>query len=358
MPKGIEVVTACSSPGRTLVRVLPCLVLLLLCAAPAAARSRGREAATGSFCSTTAATLFQGCLHQVEADGAVASAVCLNISGAAERGACFRDADKAEDEAEDHCAEQLAGRRAACVFLGEERYDPDLDPEDFETDFADLDHPNRWFPLTPGHRWEYGGSEEVVVEMTTATKAIDGLTCLVARDTVREDGVVVEDTFDWFAQRKNGDVFYCGEETAEFEIFEGDQPPTPELVTVDGSFKQGRDGDQGGIILPGEPRPGLAYREESSYENAEDIAQIVTATYAFGQNRDLDRLVPKALAELLCSGDCVVTRNSSLLEPGSFELKYYAPGIGVFLEVHPGSKNVLQLVGCNFDARCASLPGA
>jgi hypothetical protein len=57
-----------------------------------------------------------------------------------------------------------------------------------------------------------------------------------------------------------------------------------------------------------------------------------------------------------CPGDCVVTRNFSLLEPGVIERKYYARGIGVFLEVKPGSGEVVQLTGCNFDDRCASLP--
>lgn len=51
----------------------------------------------------------------------------------------------------------------------------------------------------------------------------------------------------------------------------------------------------------------------------------------------------------------VVTRNDSLLEPGVFAYKYYARGIGVFLEVNPEEAEVVQLVGCNFDPRCSSL---
>ena len=66
--------------------------------------------------------------------------------------------------------------------------------------------------------------------------------------------------------------------------------------------------------------------------------------------------MPPKLAKLLCTGDCVVTRNFSLLEPGAFERKYYAPGIGVFLEVEPGHGEVVRLVKCNVDPRCALLP--
>ena len=58
--------------------------------------------------------------------------------------------------------------------------------------------------------------------------------------------------------------------------------------------------------------------------------------------------------ERFCSGDCVLTNNFSLLEPGVFGRKYYARGIGVFLEVE-NTGEVSQLVGCNFDPRCDNL---
>ena len=48
--------------------------------------------------------------------------------------------------------------------------------------------------------------------------------------------------------------------------------------------------------------------------------------------------------------------NTHPLEPGAFERKYYAPGIGVFLEVNPEEEEIVQLVDCNFDTRCALLP--
>jgi hypothetical protein len=63
----------------------------------------------------------------------------------------------------------------------------------------------------------------------------------VVRDIVREEGRLAEATDDWFAQAKNGTVWYCGEEVKNYESFEGDRPMRPELVNVDGSFKAGRD---------------------------------------------------------------------------------------------------------------------
>ncbi len=155
----------------------------------------------------------------------------------------------------------------------------------------------------------------------------------------------------------NGDISYCGEETAEFETFAGDKPRKPELVNIDGSFKVGREGDKSGFIFLGSPSPGRLYRQEFSVGNAEDVAEVLSISYAFGEDRDLDKLVPRKLAELLCSaGDCIVTREFTPLDPGSVERKYYARGIGFFLETNIDTGEILRLTHCNFDSRCAALP--
>src|SRR5206468_497176 len=81
--------------------------------------------------------------------------------------------------------------------------------------------------------------------------------------------------------------------------------------------------------------PGETYVEEASLANAEDVTDVLSTTYRYGADAELDRYVPRRLAELFCSArDCVVTRNYSLLEPGIFDRKFYARGVGVFLEVH------------------------
>jgi len=64
---------------------------------------------------------------------------------------------------------------------------------------------------------------------------------------------------------------------------------------------------------------------------------------------------PRSCRPSARGGICVVTKNFSLLEPGIFARKYYAPGIGVVLEVEPDEGKAVRLVDCNFDARCASL---
>jgi hypothetical protein len=180
--------------------------------------------------------------------------------------------------------------------------------------------------------------------------------CVVVRDLVSRDGNLAEATDDWYAPAKNGETWYFGEEVKDNETFDGDVPRRPELVSIDGSFKAGRNGDKPGIIFLASPKVGDVYVEEASLGNAEDVTEVLSTTYKFGSGaHELDQLVPKDLAAIFCSGDCVVTKNFSLLEPGIFARKYYAPGIGVFLEVEPNESKAIRLVKCNFDARCASL---
>jgi hypothetical protein len=309
------------------------------------------------YCSATASRAFEACKTARREEYQSATAVCGNVSDPAARDACIGEAKDARSEATQLCRDQLSARRDVCKDLGEARYADNLDPALFDSDFGALTHPNPYFPLGIGHSWKYqSGSETDVVEILDATKAISGVTCVVARDVVREGSDVVEDTNDWYAQAKNGDVHYCGEEAKQLESFDGDDPRVPEVVGIEGSFKAGRDGAQSGILAFGAPTVGTLYRQEFMLGVAEDVARILSTTYSFGGDVALDAHVPQALADHLCAGDCIVTEDFSPLEPGVLERKYYAPGIGVFLEVTPDTGEVLQLVDCNFDARCDTLP--
>ena len=308
------------------------------------------------YCSQTAQTLFSACTSQVTADSLVKKAACGNISDDSQREGCLDELRDTRDEGKDECKDQRDWRLEACDILGEDRYDPDLTPSLFD-DPRHPAHPNPYFPLQVGNRWEYlGGGERNTVEIVNETKLIEGVTCLVGRDLVFEDDELHEATDDWFCQAKDGTVWYFGEESKNYDTFEGDDPMRPELTSIGGSFKAGRAEAKPGIIFLASPHVGDVYLEEFSLANAEDVSVILTTTYSYGQNAELDQLVPRALVERFCKGDCVVTRNFSLLEPGGLERKYYARGIGVILEVEPEDGFVSQLVDCSFDARCHNLP--
>jgi hypothetical protein len=314
------------------------------------------EAQSERFCSQTAKTLFAACKASGIDDNLVKKAICLNIADKAQRDQCLNELKTESKEQNQLCQEQRDGRLDACNSLGEGRYDPNFDPALFD-DPKNPTHPNPYFPLTVGNSWEYRGGNEVnTLEVVDETKLIAGVGCIVVRDRVFKDGALAENTDDWFCQAKDGNVWYFGEEVKNFESFDGDNPKNPELVKIDGSFKAGRDGDKPGIIFQASPAVGQSYLEEFSLGNAEDVTEILSTTYAFGNNPELDHLVPQLLAERLCSaGDCVVTKNFSLLEPGVFALKYYARGIGSFLEVE-STGEAIQLVNCSFDPRCVGLP--
>ena len=155
--------------------------------------------------------------------------------------------------------------------------------------------------------------------------------CRVVSDVVIEDDVVREDTDDWYAQDISGNVWYCGEEVKDFEIFEGDDPMEPELVSIDGSFKHGRDGDKAGILILANPQVGNAFRQEVSLGNAEDVVEVISI------------MGTESAPAAECMNNCLVTRDFTPLEPGAEENKYYAPGVGLIVEVSldDGSRNEL-----------------
>ena len=188
----------------------------------------------------------------------------------------------------------------------------DLDPDDF-TD--DITHP--YLPLDVGDRWVYeevdeeGNLERIEVTVLDETYEVAlGIEARVVRDTVTADGEVVEDTRDWYAQDSDGNVWYLGEETAEYE--------DGEIVSTDGSWEAGVDGALPGIVMPAEPRPGLAYRQEYLADQAEDQAVVLST----------DEMVSLPLGDY---DEVVLTRDTNPLEPDVTELKFFAPGIGQVL---------------------------
>ncbi len=287
-----------------------------------------------AFCTKTAKAALTACRNEVRDDLWIAIGNCINVSDPVERRACKAEARTERTDGKALCADQFDARFEVCDLVGEERYDPDFDPANF-VDPAEIGNsvaPNPYFPLVPGTQWVYeGGAETITVIVLDKTKLIEGVTCRVVNDVVREDGVVKEDTDDWYAQDLAGNVWYCGEEVKDFETFEGDDPEEPELVAIDGSFKVGRDGAKSGIIMLADPQVGNGYRQEVALGEAEDAAEVISITGT--------ESVPAAS----CSNECLVTRDFTALEPGVEENKYYAPDVGLILEVD-GEGNRVELV--------------
>jgi hypothetical protein len=188
----------------------------------------------------------------------------------------------------------------------------ELDPAEFT---AEID--NRYWPMQSGTQWTYREIDEegkvvrVVVTVTSETKKIaNGVTARVVRDTVTEDGALIEDTFDWYAQDAEGNVWYLGEDTAEFE--DGG------LTTRAGSFEAGVDGAQPGIIMPAEPVDGMQYRQEYYKGEAEDNGEILSVA---------------EMAEVPAGSykNVLLTKDTITIDPDVLEFKLYAPGVGPVL---------------------------
>jgi hypothetical protein len=203
-------------------------------------------------------------------------------------------------------------------------YSPAIDPANF---VQTVD--NRYWPLTPGTGYRYKGvrggtpqlDDEVVLR---STKQILGVTCTVVRDTVSEGGRPVERTFDWYAQDKQGNVWYMGEDSLEQKF--------GRMVKASDSWKSGVNGAKPGIIMPGDPRPGDAYRQEyyppgEALDQARVLSLDGSLTVPYGSYRHV-----------------LVTSERSPLEPQT-EQKYYAPGLGEVAErVVKGHHEEFQLV--------------
>jgi hypothetical protein len=187
-----------------------------------------------------------------------------------------------------------------------------LDPADFTTK---IDNP--YWPMRPGSRWVYretdqeGARKRVVVTVTRKTKRIaNGIEAAVVHDVVTEGGQPIEITDDWYAQDRAGNVWYLGEDTAEYE--------NGKVTTRKGSFEAGVDGAQPGIIMPANPRPGMTYRQEYYKGQAEDKAGILSL------NQQAE--VPSGHFT-----DVVMTNDTVPIEPKINQFKFFARGVGPVL---------------------------
>ncbi len=289
-------------------------------------------------CSAAAVSLMRACTIDAVDDLFEGTAVCTDILDDSDRADCLADVDVEVADKEDECDEVFDARLALCEELSDAAHDP-MFGEAFAANFVDpleignTVTPNPWFPLVQGNRWLYAGEgESIEVVVTGETKLIDGVTCVVVIDTASEDGVVVEITRDWYAQDIAGNVWYCGEIARNFEVFEGDDPETPELVDIDGSWKAGREGSEPGILLPFEPQVGEVIRQEVAYGEAEDAIRVESLTET------------ESSAGGSCDGDCLMTTDFTPLEPGVEENKFYASGIGLIVEVKPEDGERVELV--------------
>ncbi len=177
---------------------------------------------------------------------------------------------------------------------------------------------NEYLPFTPGKVYTYEGEteegdESIVVTVTSETKTILGIECMVINDVASVDGEVVEDTDDWFAQDSDGNIWYMGEASEDIE--------DGVVVSTEGSWEAGVDGALAGIQMYANPSEHLntPYRQEYYEGEAEDVGEIVEVGIS-------------VTIDLGTYTNCIKIKEWDLLELGEYEYKYYAPGVGLLKE--------------------------
>ncbi len=179
---------------------------------------------------------------------------------------------------------------------------------------------NAYFPLPPGTRFVLEGRasrtgaplpHQVIFTVTDVTKLINGVRSVVVLDQDIQDGELVEEELSFWAQDDAGTVWNMGEYPEEYEagVFLG--APLTWLDGVDGAV--------GGVHMLADLAGGADFYLQGSAPSVEflDCARI-NAT-------DGHECAPTG-----CYDGVVVTVETSPLAGSAQQLKYHAPGVGIF----------------------------
>lgn len=202
-------------------------------------------------------------------------------------------------------------------------YDPIINPTDFSAQVN-----NKYFTLTPGTKYIFegeteDGKERNEVYVTNETKEILGVKTIIVWDRVWLNDELTEETYDWYAQDKEGNVWYFGEDSKE--MLDG------KVVSTGGSWQAGINEAKPGIIMKGNPIVGDSYRQEYYRGEAEDMAGVIS-------------LNEKVTVPYGNFSNCLKTRDWTPLEPGADEYKYYCPevgGVALEMTIDDGEKSEL-----------------
>ena len=285
-----------------------------------------RLSATTDPCSRAAELVAHATIREAQEDFLIGLANCVNLTDPEEAFDCLHESIDELEETLEEAGEQYDARMDLCSLLGGGAYDPEYDGDDF---VQGIDNP--LLPFVVGNTWTYeaeteDGMETVVVTVTPDTIDIDGVECTVVRDTVTLEGELIEDTFDYFAQDVDGNVWYFGELSLNYE--------DGSLVDIDGSWIAGEEYAKPGIVMFAAPVVGTTYRQEFLIDEAEDAGTVLSLSE--------DVSVPAGSFT-----NCLQTVDFTPIEPDTFEWKYYQPGIGLLLEIDLESGERLELISFN-----------
>ena len=189
---------------------------------------------------------------------------------------------------------------------------------------------NPWFPLRPGDRYVYRGMEGHAhsrdVLIATYRTQVDRRRHLPRRVRPGLAQRSPRGTHPRLLRTdRAGTVWYFGEHTATLDRH-------GHVKSREGSFLSGVDGAEAGIFMTPHPHRGPSYRQEDYPGHAEDVFTVL--------RRDAHVVVP-----LMDTRHALLTRETTALEPGVVDHKYYVRDIGTVREVTvKGGHEALKLV--------------
>ena len=201
---------------------------------------------------------------------------------------------------------------------------PDFSAATF-SDSLQIDNP--FWPMVPGTSWTYEGistdpetgeteEETIIVDVLHDTRTVFGVESRILRDRVFVDDLLIEDTFDWYVQDDEGNVWYMGEDVTDFEY---DDEGNVIGTSHDGAWESGVDGALPGHIMKAHPQVGDNYYQEFYEGEAVDEGTVLalgeTVHLSFGNFDNTIRIL-----------------DSSALFPETGH-KSYAMGIGMVREL-------------------------
>jgi hypothetical protein len=225
---------------------------------------------------------------------------------------------------------------APCVLAQEAT--PVTDPAAFSSVVT-----NPLFPLASIRREVLEGEEQdpesdepiaihIELAVLPETTTIAGIEVTVVEVNEYEDGKLVEHTLDYYAQHRDGTVYYLGE---DIDVYEDS-----ELVGHEGAWLAGQGKNQPGIYMPAHPEVGQTFEQERAPGVAEDRSTVLAVDQA---------IVTPAGA----FNGCLHVEDVAALEGGTGE-KYYCPGVGIAREEF--ANGYLDLV--SFESVASATPPA
>ena len=206
----------------------------------------------------------------------------------------------------------------------QESYDPIINPSDFTKEIN-----NRYFTLPTGKTFIYKGEtdegiEHMEVVALNEVKVVVEVECRVVLDKVWSNDELIEETRDFYAQDKDGNVWYFGEESKTLE--------DGVVVSTEGSWEAGVDGAKPGIVMLANLKVGTEYRQEYYKGEAEDMGKVEA----------LSEKVETPYGEF---ENCLQTKDWTPLEENSDEYKYYSSEVGNLVqEFSIYSKEIISLI--------------